>query len=150
MFGSIERLKNEMTSHQIDAVLLVGGANRYYYSGFTGTDAIVLISQKDNFFFTDSRYTLQAGRQCPNFTVKELTGPKLTEFLQAYKADNHINRIWVDENNMTLGQYNTFCTRMPGVEFVPGAQVFSKLRMIKTPEEIKIMKEAAKSPGRPI
>ena len=148
MFQAIERLRKEMKAHVVDAVLLVGGANRFYYSSFTGTDGAAFITLTDCIFFTDSRYTIQAGRQCSDFEVKELYGAGMIGFLQDYIAKNHIKRIWVDETNMTLGQYYLFQQPLSQVEFITGAGVFSKLRMVKTPEEIAVMKEAAKIAGQ--
>ena len=49
----------------IDAVIITSPTNRLYYSGFTGSNGVLLISVHGTFLVTDSRYTEQARNESP-------------------------------------------------------------------------------------
>lgn len=44
-------------------------------TGFTGSSAYLLLTEKQNFLYVDSRYTLQATSQCPEVVVIECSHP---------------------------------------------------------------------------
>lgn len=136
-----------MSSEGVDAVVIIDGMNRRYFSGFTGTAGTVLVTDKDCIFMTDSRYTVQSKRQCPEFEIKELSGKELLSFLNTYFEENGVKRIWVDENALTFAQYRSIANACGDVEVLEGGKYFSEIRQVKTPDEIRIMKEAAKNAG---
>ena len=86
-----DALRTYMQEKKIDVSFICSGPGVRYLSGFAGTpgDASLLITPEKAFIFTDSRYTIQAGEQCPYFelrsaaawdykAVKEWRGGKIT------------------------------------------------------------------------
>lgn len=53
-------IRNLMESHQLDGVLFISPENIRYLCGFTGSDGAVILTQKESYFLTDSRYWTQA------------------------------------------------------------------------------------------
>ena len=47
----------------LDGVLFTSLENVRYLSGFTGSDAAVVLTEKESFFLTDSRYWIQAEQE---------------------------------------------------------------------------------------
>ncbi len=64
----IEKLRQNLASKKIDALVLidaenVGWENLYYFSGFKGSSAVVVITHDCAVLVTDSRYLTQASQQ---------------------------------------------------------------------------------------
>jgi Xaa-Pro aminopeptidase len=55
-----------------------------------------------------------------------------------------INKIGFEQDKMTYGTYAAYKEQLGAAELVPVSQSVEKLRLIKSSEEIKILKEAAK------
>ena len=70
--SGIQALQAKLKQENIDAMLIASEENRRYLSGFTGTFGYVLLSQSEGWFFTDSRYTLQAREQVKDLKVVQL------------------------------------------------------------------------------
>jgi Xaa-Pro aminopeptidase len=66
----LDKLRHKMEAQGMEAMLVSKRENIRYLSGFTaGSDALLLISLQDQYILTDSRYTEQAGRECPNWEL---------------------------------------------------------------------------------
>ena len=67
-----DALRTYMQEKKIDVSFICSGPGVRYLSGFAGTpgDASLLITPEKAFIFTDSRYTIQAGEQCPYFELR--------------------------------------------------------------------------------
>ena len=50
-------LITSLESKGIDAVMITSAVNRRYYSGFTGSNGVVVLSRNGRVLFTDFRYT---------------------------------------------------------------------------------------------
>src|SRR3954466_8266071 len=59
-------LRDSITTAHIDALVLTSLPNVRYLTGFSGTSALVLVTQRDLHFITDFRYDIQ---------VREEVGP---------------------------------------------------------------------------
>ena len=149
MSETLLRLRKKMREKGIGAVIISGGSNRRYFSGFTGTAGTVLVTEDKALFMTDSRYTIQAGRQCRGFEVKELSGKPLLDFMSAFLDEQGIKSVWIDEEEITYARYKALKEAIgDGIRLEEGTKFFSEIRMIKTDDEIVIMREAADISGR--
>ncbi len=61
----INKLREQLAIHRLDALLVVSPANCLYLSGFRGSKGYLLISEQRSFLLTDFRYLEQAGIQAP-------------------------------------------------------------------------------------
>ncbi|HEX8850119.1 MAG TPA: aminopeptidase P family protein [Gemmatimonadaceae bacterium] len=59
----LEALRNAIEVAHLDGLLLTGLANIRYVTGFSGTSALLFVSQRDAVFLTDFRYETQAAEQ---------------------------------------------------------------------------------------
>src|SRR3954463_10484449 len=62
----VTALRESLTAAHIDALVLTSLPNVRYLTGFSGTSALVLVTQRDLHFITDFRYDIQ---------VREEVGP---------------------------------------------------------------------------
>lgn len=135
----IEKIRGILESGSLDAMLLTGAVNRRYISGFTGTNGAVLISREKAWLITDFRYTEQAAAQSPDFlTVTLKTDEKLVDWL----AEFDFERVGFEADVWTLEAFEPF-KEMKGIQWIPVQKDLMALRMIKTPEEIAHIEQAA-------
>ncbi len=151
----ITNLRQSITESQLDALLILIDENRRYLSGYTGEDTgydesagALLITPDELFLLTDSRFTLQAQMECPNYQVitykkglaKELTG------LLAGLETNRPLRFGYEKRKMSCEQFETLQTEISSAglstELVGTVNLVEKFRIIKTGPEIDAMKSA--------
>ena len=121
-----------------EAALISSYPNIFYYSGFTSEDAFLLISQDRQILVTDSRYTIQAREQSPDFEVVDLQ----RGFKDIFKMIN-TSYIGYEEDRMSVREYR----RLRGKtgdrqELVEMSKVINKPRRIKDEAEIGLIAQA--------
>ena len=75
----ISYLRDQMSNSDLDTVFISSKENIRYFSGFTGTFAFLIISDKKALIVTDSRYTIRATEECPNFEIYQIKVNLLSE-----------------------------------------------------------------------
>ena len=141
--SQIERTREAMAEANVDAILINSSVNLFWLTGFTGSFGYVLLTGYDARFITDSRYTVQAREQVSNMTVVDFASPKTgMQVLKETMDAMGITKVAFESTYVTYGQLMQFQDKVPGIEWVPMGEVVENLRMIKTPEEIKIIKDA--------
>jgi len=68
----ISYLRDQISKTDIDTLFISNKDNIRYYSGFTGTFAFLLISESKAIIITDSRYTLRAEEESPDYEIYQL------------------------------------------------------------------------------
>ncbi len=74
----VEKLRKMLVPKGLDALLVTDRANVSYLSGFRGEDSWLVLTVKDAWLVTDSRYTLQAKEECAACKIYERKG-RMTE-----------------------------------------------------------------------
>lgn len=112
----------------------------YYECGFSCDNVVFLSLNGDNYFLTDARYTVEAKEFTKNCEVVQSSD--FVEDVQKILKKNKIKKIHFDPNDFKLNFYQKL-TSNTKTTFEP-KENFSKLkRIIKTEEEIKLLKKAA-------
>ena|SRR5690625_756227 len=137
----LTKLRTKMKAQQIDGLLVMSPINRRYITGFTGTAGAALITEDAAIFMTDFRYTEQAKKQAKDFTVIEHTEAIKVEIAKQIKQ-LHIERLGFEEDYVTFGAYQQY-EQSFFTQLVPVANLIESLRMIKTKEELQILRDAA-------
>jgi Xaa-Pro aminopeptidase len=137
----LTKIRKALQELNLDALLIASPINRRYVSGFTGTAGIVLVSLEEAIFITDFRYTEQAQEQAKGFTVvehKKLIEDEVKEQLTRLK----VKRLGFEKNHITYATYDRY-NELFDAELVPTSEIVEKIRLIKTPDELTILKKAA-------
>ncbi|KGP72933.1 M24 family metallopeptidase [Pontibacillus yanchengensis] len=137
----LSKVRKRLTEEDLDGVLVTNDKNRRYMTGFTGTAGVLLITQESALFITDFRYVEQAQKEAQGFEVIKHTTP-IQEEISAQVEKLGIKRLGFEKQHMTYGVYEDY-QKVINAELVPTAGVVEKLRLIKSEDEIKILKEAA-------
>jgi Xaa-Pro aminopeptidase/Xaa-Pro dipeptidase len=139
----IAKLREHMGEKNLDAVLLIGDANRNYLSGFTGNESFSLITKDAAFFITDSRFTEQAMNQVKDYEVLEYSkGTSFVDFLSNLVDRNRIEKLGFEENIVSYSQYMLYNDKL-NCQLVPMGGMVEKIRIVKDNEEIKLIEAAA-------
>jgi Xaa-Pro aminopeptidase len=130
----------------VDAILISQPKNRFYLSGFNGSDGWLLITAKDTIIATDFRYIEQVKRQSPDFTLFEIKG-KMSEWFPKLVDGLNIRQLGFESGATTFTQYQQFNEIITGqklsLALKPLENVVENLRSIKEPEEIALIRKAA-------
>lgn len=138
----LNKVRKILDKENLDAILITNPYNRRYLSDFTGSSGYLLVTLDKAILITDFRYIEQATNQTSDFEVIEHTGPILTEVknqLDTY----HVKRLAFEENDVTFKEYTDFTHQFTNVKLVATHSIIENIRIIKTPEELTVMQEAA-------
>src|SRR5437868_4006531 len=129
----------------VDAFLVTGLTNVRYLSGFTGSNAALLVSSDgEAFLATDGRYALQAAAECPDVevTVTRSLAPTL---VSRAAVGNQVRRLAIEHQHVTLASFAQLQEAAAhALEFVNGEQAVERLRAVKDTEEIAVIAAACR------
>ena len=70
----VEKVREILKEKNFDALILTGGADVSYLSGFSGGDSWLVLAGRSVWLVTDSRYTLAAKKECSGCKIYERKG----------------------------------------------------------------------------
>lgn len=138
----LQKLRNEMAQHEIEAFLITSEFNLRYITEFTGSSGLAIVTKDDALFITDFRYTEQAAEQVKGFDIIQAK-TNLLEEAAAQAKNLGLKTISFEKDFVTYATYEQYGEKMDA-ELKPVSGIIEKIRMIKTPEEVEILKAAAK------
>lgn len=136
----LAKLREKIILKDSDAALITKRENYMYMSGFTGTSAILYISQSKAALITDFRYTEQASRQAPDYEIVRYQSSIFDEINKLIKEEN-INKICFEDSDLTYVQYNEYSQKL-SAGLVPSGRMVEELRIVKDETEIDVIKKA--------
>ncbi|MGO0060855.1 M24 family metallopeptidase [Brevibacillus fluminis] len=142
MTQRLEQLRESFSKHHIDGFLTDHTANRRYLSGFTGSTGTVLVSGKAAKFITDFRYIDQATEQAAGFEIVN-NDRSMIKAIAAQVKELGIKRLGFEKQHVSYGTFDDWSKALEGVELVPTAGIVEEMRMIKTEQEVSMIRTAA-------
>lgn len=141
---SIERLRNLMAAKGTPGLFVTDRLNVRWLTGFTGSSGLCIVSPDRAVFLTDSRYRVQAADEVVGAEVITYSSPKTQdEVLAEIFADLGLTQICF-EKSMTYSAWESTTKAHSNLEWTAAPELFSELRIIKTPEEVEKIKAACK------
>lgn len=134
------RLWAGLASHALDAALVTSLANVRYLTGFTGSNAALLVSAAPPMLATDSRYVTQAGRQCPD--VELMVDRDVAGVLVAKARQESVEVLGVEEHDLTVELHRRLVERAQGLPLHDLERAVEHLRVVKDDDEIALLREA--------
>ena len=137
--------KIEKENKEIEGFLVTNLKNLYYLTGFDG-EGSALITNRNNYLLTDSRYTEQAEKESSNFKIITDDPKKKNARVLAMKKiieRNKINKIAFESIDLNYADFIKYSESFQSVEFLPTKNIVEQIRMLKDKEEIIKMKKAA-------
>ena len=142
-----QEIREKLAERELDAMMLTNEANRLYATGFhsTDTDGLALVTRKNTYYFTDSRYTEAAQRVIKNAVMREVgAGRGYGALVEEVIREEGLQKIGFEDAYMTVQDYERY-RKAISCELVPATDLMLQLRMVKSEEEleaINIMRKA--------
>lgn len=121
------------------AALIHYDKNRRYFTHFPSSEGVLLVTAQGGHLLMDFRYAEAAAKQAENCEVLEFTS--MAESLQRLLAQNGIQRVYLEEETLSLGRAKRFqqIIEKAGAEAVQNGDLdkaIRELRMVKTDYEV--------------
>jgi Xaa-Pro aminopeptidase len=119
---------------KIDALIVSGLPNVRYLTGFTGSNAVLLLSGGGKgILLTDPRYTIQAAEEC-DCKVRVVRGALITAAVESVRG----KRIGFEPGRLVQTQYAVLQQKLPmSAALVPAPELVERLRTVKSANEIE-------------
>lgn len=143
----IEALRAVLATSDVDALFVTSAANRRYLSGFSGSNAALLIGVETALLCTDFRYWLQAAEQAPAFTLGKITpDSQLPQLLAEAAVEAGISRLGFEATHVSVAFHrqliDAFAELDGAPELVPVQGVVEGLREVKDAAELAVLRRA--------
>ena len=137
-----EGLLAALDEKNLDGFFLAKKPNVRYISGYTGDDSYLLVTKTKGFFLTDPRYTEQAAKECPDYTIVEWRSRgSLAKAVAALAGENGVRTLGFEPDGVNFLLYDALRAELDG-ELTPAQDVVERLRSIKTEREIAYLRAA--------
>ncbi|MFH0762284.1 MAG: aminopeptidase P family protein [Candidatus Omnitrophota bacterium] len=141
----LKRLYARLEQEGLGGLLLSLPANISYLTEFRSRDSYALISKKENIYFTDSRYILEAGRLLKKpFTLKKTNGSVFKLIAQSCR-ELGLKKIGFEERALPYAEYREINKHLGSKAcLAPLSGLIEGLRQLKDSQEIRLIREAAR------
>lgn len=140
--GRLARLRKELAALGLDAAIVSSLPNVRYLTGFTGSNAQVLVSLRGATLFTDPRYTLQAAAESAGSGAKVHIAKGSLEETVAGRAGKY-RHIGFENTRISYRSWEFFQRSLKcGGALLPLGDTIERLRMIKSAAEISAIRES--------
>jgi Xaa-Pro aminopeptidase len=114
--------------------------NVRYLTGFTGSNAALLVTADDAVLATDGRYITQAEQQAPDLE-RVIDRQCATALVERARKDG-VDRLAFEAHDVTVDLHETLRRTAEGVELVAAGQLVETLRAVKDDDEIALLRQA--------
>jgi Xaa-Pro aminopeptidase len=130
-----------LDGHPLDGILFSSLENIRYLCGFTGSDGVFLLTRKEAYFLTDSRYWTQSEEEVKSSRIIHYR--KKTEGITTLLSDLGLGRIGFESPSLSFSLYRALMKNLAnGKELVPLEEELKNLRAIKDLDESALIQRA--------
>jgi len=141
----LQHLLNRLARENLDALIVSSGANISYLTEFSSSDAYLLVSRKEQIYFTDSRYSEEVRPKLKSVaSLKKISG-SVFELIARTSLDLGLKRIGFEERHMPFAEYKKIKESLKAKAYlIPTHNLIENLRQVKEPREIAKLRLALK------
>jgi len=143
-------LRGRLVDLELDGLVVTGPENIRYLSGFSGSLGYLVIGTGAAEILGDSRYWLQMEAEAPGFVLVR-SGPShglwalISERLKALG----LRRVGFESQQITVDQHQRLAAALPPeLTLIPTTGLVEELRIIKSAEEVALLRAVASIAGR--
>ena len=140
--NNIEKIRQALPAAECDAMLVTSAVNRLFATGFESSAGALLVSGKDAWFFTDSRYIEAANATISGAQVRQATmdNPAHVQ-IKSLLDENGIKKVGFESGSVTYSSYLNWQEKLEA-DLIPAQKLLTDLRGVKTAEDLENMKKA--------
>jgi Xaa-Pro aminopeptidase len=143
----LEQVREAMVASGADALTITHLPNILYLSGFSGSNAVLLVLGDLTHLFTDGRYTIQAHEEAPQARVHIVRIPLAQacgEFLRS-RSPRKRWRVAFEAASLNVAEWERLKKAAgPRIEWKATTDLVEGVREVKTVEELDVMRCSAK------
>lgn len=141
--NALQKLQHRLTDADVPALIVSDIVNVGWMTGFSGSSGVVLVTPSEARFLTDSRYTIQAQEEISTMPSFSFASPmSQIDFVAQHAKEMGITRLAFESENLTYSTFESWRDAMAGIELVPMRNLVSPLRMVKTADEVALIRHA--------
>ena len=140
MLAKLKKLRDKLAKKDYEAILITKPENRYYLSGFSGTMAHLLITQKQAYLLTDFRYLEQAKKETNDYKIVNIKKKRLNT-LKKLTEKLGLSNLAFEAGDVSYQQYEKYEKNL-SLKLIPAKNLVEDLRLIKDDSEIEKLKSA--------
>ena len=152
MSSLLPAIQSRLRKLRVDAILfstseIIPSTNLRYLTGFTGSDASVLVTRSERHLFTDGRYRFQARQETAGIMI-HVVRHKFDALARSLKRGG-VRRLGIESGRLSYEFVTTLSQKVPAVEMVPLSRRFLEGLSIRMgPEEKEKLSKAAEIASR--
>src|SRR5438874_6761029 len=123
--SAITRVREKMQKEGLSALLVSDVENAGWMTGFSGSNANVVVTPEKALFITDSRYTVQAKDEVSLPVVSFASPVQMSDFVAQQLKDMGLKKVGFESVHTTYDQYETLKGKLNGIELVPAPDIFT-------------------------
>jgi len=143
----LERVKDRIAHHKLDALLVSSIVNVRYLFGFTGSNATALITPDTSFFITDRRYTQQSRQQVQNAEIIVAKKDLIAELKKIKKIHAGV-KLGFESMHLKVKDFMQLKKTLPQVKLIGSERIVEKIASVKDAEEVENVKKAGAICGK--
>ena len=138
--NNIARIREELRRRDLDAILVTDEKNQRYAAGFPFTDGAVLVGRERAYLLTDSRYIEAAEKSVDaSVSVRLFDGKHpLSARLKEALAETGAERVAAEDEKLSHAGFLGWEKKLER-KLLPAGDLFTRLRAVKSEEEIASM-----------
>jgi Xaa-Pro aminopeptidase/Xaa-Pro dipeptidase len=137
-----ERLKSIrkiLDLNQLDGILFSSLENIRYLCGFTGSDGVLLITGKESFFLTDSRYWTQSEKEVKGSEIVHYR--KKMEGIFSLLFDLKLRNIGFESASLPFSAHQFLIESLhPEAKLIPLEEEIKNIRALKDKQELALLR----------
>lgn len=139
----LKDIRKIIKEKNVDAILITKCEHNFYMSGFTGTSAVIFITDSKAVLLTDFRYVEQAAGQSPEYEICKYAGSCINELNNLIEEES-VKTLFFEDSYITFAEYGEFRKKLNIKEFIPLGKAVEELRRVKDETEIALIKKAVR------
>ncbi|MHB8064351.1 MAG: M24 family metallopeptidase [Ruminiclostridium sp.] len=141
LLNRLNKFRSKMKDLKIAGAIITKRENYMYLSGFSGTSANLLITEKKAYLLTDFRYTEQATKEASLFEII-LHKPNINDTLYEIINSESLKKLGFEDQSTSYASYKTFADKFTATELIGIGYIVDELRSIKDAQEIETINKA--------
>ena len=135
-----QRLRERLRGVGVEAALVTRLVNVRYLTGFTGSNAALLVTGDAAYLATDGRYTTQAGGQAPDLEV--VVARECPPALAARAGEDGVATLGFEAHDVTVELHRELSEQNGVPPLIATGHLVEELRTVKDEEELALLREA--------
>ncbi len=137
----LQAVRRALAAHHVDAFLVSENSHIRYLTGFTGSNAVCLVTPRRAVLITDGRYRSQAPAEVDGATVVIARQSLFAELSQRYLVRPGM-KVGVEEEHLSAASLRTLRRLLPRCSFPAMPPLIERMSAVKDASEIKRIKRA--------